>query len=57
MEKLTRFEEAFLEAVLKKEKKNLEEFLKNNGESLEAYFVKNESLPIIESILKKIDNK
>ncbi len=55
MEKLTRFEELCLESILKKEKRNLEEFLKNNGESFEAYFVKNESLPVIESILKKIE--
>ena len=52
MEKLTRFEEAFLEAVLKKEKRNLEEFLTKNDESLEAYFVRNESLPMIENLLK-----
>lgn len=55
MEKLTRYEEAFLEAVLKREKRNLEEFLKNNGESFEAYFVRNESLPMIENLLQKID--
>lgn len=55
MEKLTRPEEAFLEAVLKKEKRNLEEFLENNGEKFEAYFVRNESLPMIERLLEKIE--
>lgn len=55
MEKLTRYEEAFLEAVLKKEKRNLEEFLENNGESFEAFFVRNESLPMIECLLQKIE--
>ena len=55
MEKLTHYEVAFLEAVLKKEKRNLEEFLENNGEKFEAYFVRNESLPTIEGILKKIE--
>ena len=56
MEKLTRFEIAFLEAVLKKEKRNLEEFLEKNGDSFEAYFVRNESLPMIENLLKKIED-
>jgi len=55
MQKLTRFEEVFLEAVLKKEKRKLEEYLENNGESFEAYFVRNESLPMIENLLKKIE--
>jgi hypothetical protein len=55
MEKLTRFEKVFLEAVLKKEKRNLEEFLEKNGNSFEAYFARNESLPAIESILSKIE--
>lgn len=55
MEKLTRFEEAFLEAVLKKEKRNLEEYLEKNGDKFEAYFVKNESLPMIEQLLAKIE--
>lgn len=55
MKELTRFEEAFLEAVLKDKKRNLEEFLEKNGNSFEAYFVRNESLPIIENLLKKIE--
>ena len=55
MEKLTRFEEVFLEAVLEKEKRNLEEFLEKNGDSFEAYFVRNESLPMIERLLSKIE--
>lgn len=55
MEKLTRYEEAYLQAILKKEKRNLEEFLQNNNEAFEAYFVKNESLPMIENILNKIE--
>ena len=55
MKALTRIEEVFLEAILKKEKIEAEEFLENNGESFEAYFVKNESLPMIENLLKKIE--
>jgi hypothetical protein len=55
MEKLTRYEEAFLEAILNKEKRNLEEFLEKNGDSFEAYFVKNESLPMLENLLQKIE--
>lgn len=55
MEKLTRVEEVFLEAILEEEKRKLEEYLENNGESFEAYFVRNESLPMIERLLKKIE--
>ena len=55
MEKLTRHEEAFLQAILEKEKRNLEDFLEKNGEKFEAYFVRNESLPMIECLLKKIE--
>lgn len=55
MKKLTRPEEVFLEAILKKEKRNLEEFLEKNGDSFEAYFVRNESLPMIERLLSKIE--
>ena len=56
MEKLTRYEEAFLEAILKKEKRNIEEFLETNSEGLDAYFAKNETLPLIEKILEKLEN-
>ena len=55
MKQLTRFEEIFLEAILEKEKRNLEEFLENNGDKFEAYFVKNESLPMIENLLEKLE--
>ena len=55
MKELTRYEMAFIEAVLKKEKRNLEEFLGNNGDSFEAYFARNETLPLIETILNKIE--
>lgn len=55
MKQLTRYEEACLEAILKKEKRQAEEYLENNGDSFEAYFVKNETLPMIESLLKKIE--
>ena len=55
MKKLTRYEEVFLEALLKKEKRNLEEFLENKGDGFEAYFVKNESLPTVKSLLEKIE--
>ena len=56
MEKLTRYEEAFLEATLKKEKRNLEEFLEKNGDSFEGFLAKAETLPLIEGILKKFEN-
>ena len=55
MEKLTRYEEAFLAAILKKEKRHTEEFLRNNSDGLEAYFAINETLPLIETILDKIN--
>jgi hypothetical protein len=55
MLKLTRPEEAFLEAILKEKKRKLEEFLEDNGDSFEAYFVKNESLPMLKKLLEKIE--
>jgi hypothetical protein len=56
MEKLTHFETAFLRVLLKKEKRNLEEYLEKNGNSFEAYFVRSESLPMIEDLLKKFED-
>ena len=55
MKTLTRHEELFLEALLKREKRNLEEYLENNSEAFEAYFIRNETLPFIESVLAKIE--
>ena len=55
MKTLTRFEEAFLESVLENEKEKAEAFLKNNGDSFEASFVRNETLPLLKSILGKIE--
>ena len=55
MKELTRYEEACLEVILKKEKRNAEEYLEHNSESFEAYFVKNETLPMIEKLLSKIE--
>lgn len=55
MKKLTRYEELFLEALLKREKRNVEKFLEENGDSFEAYFARNETLPAIESVLAKIE--
>jgi hypothetical protein len=56
MEKLTGYEKAFIEAVLKKEKRNIESFLENNGDSFEAFFARSETLPLIEDILKKFES-
>lgn len=56
MEKLTRYEEAFLEAMLKKEKRNLEELLEKRPDSFEAFLAKDEGLPMLESLLKKFEN-
>lgn len=55
MKQLTRYEELALECLLKKEKRNAEEFLEKNPDSFEAYFVKNETLPVIESLLAKLE--
>ena len=55
MKKLTRHEELFLEALLKREKRNLEEYIKNNNDTFDAYFAQSETLPFIESILAKIE--
>ena len=56
MKKLTRYEELVLEAILKREKRRIEEFLETNNEGFDAYFAKNETLPAIESILEKFEN-
>lgn len=55
MKKLNRIEEMQLEIILKREKQQAEEFLKNNENSFEAYFVKNETLPAIENLLSKLE--
>lgn len=55
MKQLTRFEEACLEVILKDKKRQAEEYLEKNGDSFEAYFVKNETLPMIENLLEKIE--
>lgn len=55
MEKLTRYEELTLEIILEREKERTEKFLEENGNSFEAYFVRNETLPAIESILAKLE--
>lgn len=55
MKQLTRFEEACLEVILRDRKRQAEEYLKNHNDSFEAYFVKNETLPMIENLLSKIE--
>lgn len=55
MKKLTIYEELYLEALLKREKRNVEEYIKNNDETFGAYFAKSETLPFIVSILGKIE--
>ena len=55
MKQLTRFEEACLEVILRDRKKQAEEYLENNGDSFEAYFVKNETIPMVDNLLSKIE--
>lgn len=55
MKQLTRYEEACLEVILKDAKRKAEEYLEAKGDSFEAYFVKNETLPMIENLLSKIE--
>ena len=55
MKQLTRFEEACLEVILRDRKRQAEEYLENHGDNFEAYFVKNETLPMIEKLLSKIE--
>ena len=55
MKKLTRYEELTLEIILNREKERAEKFLEENGSNFEAYFVRNETLPAIESILAKLE--
>jgi hypothetical protein len=55
MQKLTRIEEACLEVILRDRKRQAEEYLEKHGDSFEAYFVKNETIPMIENLLNKIE--
>jgi hypothetical protein len=55
MKQLTQAEELYLEVILKDRKRLLEEYLENRGDSFEAYFIKNETLPMIENLLSKIE--
>jgi hypothetical protein len=55
MEKLTRPEELMLEIILKREKERAEKFLEENGDAFEAYFVKNETLPLINRLIDKLE--
>ena len=54
MEELTRIERLFLETVLKKEIRNTKNYIESNPETLESFLARNESLPMLESLLEKI---
>lgn len=55
MKPLTRIEEACLEVILKDRKRQAEEYLEKHGDSFETYFIKNETIPMIENLLTKIE--
>ena len=55
MKQLTRFEEACLEVILRDKKRQAEEYLEKHGDTFEAYFVRNETLPMVENLLNKIE--
>ncbi len=55
MKQLTRFEEACLEVILRDKKRQAEEYLEKHGDTFEAYFVRNETLPMVEILLNKIE--
>ena len=55
MEKLTRFEEAYLEQILNTELKRAEKYLEENKGKFEAYFVENEGIPMLKNLLSKIE--
>ena len=55
MEKLNNVEMAFLIATLKGDRRKAEIFLEEHGDSFEAYFVKNETIPFLESIIQKLE--
>lgn len=55
MKQLTRIEEIWLETILKDKKRQAEEYLEKCGDSFEAYLVKNETIPMIENLLNKIE--
>lgn len=55
MKQLTKREEACLQLMLENEKRKAEEYMKNYGDSPEVRIIKNETLPMIENLLSKIE--
>lgn len=53
---LTNYERAFLQQILGDEQRRAEEWLKEHEHDFSAYFVRNETLPFLASMIKKLDN-
>ena len=54
MNELNVLEKEYIIRVLKAERERVEIWLKNNAQSFEAFFVVNETLPAIKSIINKL---
>lgn len=55
MDKLTPYEKAFLQQILKTEKHRCETFLEEHENAFESYFVRNETLPFLERMIEKLE--
>lgn len=55
MTKLTAYERAFIQSVLKQQLRQTEDYVKENSNTLEAFLAQNESIPLLKSIIEKLD--
>ena len=53
---LTNYEKAFLAQILRTERDKTADWLKDNENAFSAYFVKNETLPFLDGMLKKLED-
>ena len=55
MEKLTSYEKVFVQAILKKQLRQTEDYVKENSNTLEAFLALNESVPLLKTIIEKLE--
>ena len=55
MEKLTAYERAFIQTILKNQLRQTEDYVKENGNTLEAFLAQNESIPLLNGIIEKLE--
>lgn len=55
MEKLTAYETVFIQSILKSQLRQTEDYVKENSNTLEAFLAQNESIPLLKSIIEKLE--